>query len=477
MEKYFRPHPSYRGIVDLKQKRNFRIGKGIAGQVAATGKPMNIKDVRKAKNYLQINPKSRSELCVPMAIGKRMIGIINAESTKVGFFTENDERLLMTIAGQLATAIERLRTERAEHEQRVLAEALRDIASALNSTLDFNTVMDRILDNIERVVPSDTAMIMLVQNGVAHPIRQRGFEKRGLVKWIDELHLVCDEIPDFKHAITTHQTQLIPDTTIEPQWVSMPETNWIRSTLLAPILVEKTVIGLIVLDHDEPGFFSQRDAERLTAFANQAASAIENARLFQEESRRAKIIEALAEIANVIATTREIKVALDEIAQRSLNLLNASHVAIYILQDDDQTLKIMTAKGSYHEKLLSHTIKIGQGITGNIVATGKPEIINNTSQDPRKIKVPGTPEEDSQLETMMSAPLISRGKAIGAMNTWRLRQTACSSSRNLTSWSALRTRPPSPFESGRLFEETDAPRPGKRRHRRSWPRYFIHAGT
>ena len=206
--KYFYPHPSYRGIIDPNQKRNYQIGKGITGQVAATGKPMNIKDVRKAKNYIQINPKSRSELCVPMTIGERVIGVINAESTKAGFFTEDDERLLMTIAGQLATAIERLRTERAEHEQRILAEALRDIASALNSTLDFNTVMDRILENIGRVVPSDTAMIMLVQNGVAHPIRQRGFEKRGLVKWIDELHLVCDEIPDFKRAIDHASTPI-----------------------------------------------------------------------------------------------------------------------------------------------------------------------------------------------------------------------------------------------------------------------------
>ena len=190
------------------------------------------------------------------------------------------------------------------------------------------------------------------------------------------------------------------------------------------------------------------------AFANQAASAIENARLFQEESRRAKIIEALAEIANVIATKREIGLALDEIAQRSLNLLKASHIAIYLLQDDDQTLKIITAKGLYHEKLLSHSIKIGEGITGNIVASGKPEIVNDTAKDHRKIKVPGTPEEDNQVETMMSAPLILRGKNIGAMNAWRLRENGLFSKSELNFLVSIAHQASIAIESGRLFEET-----------------------
>jgi PAS domain S-box-containing protein len=452
--KNFYPHPSYRGNTDPNFWHNYQIGQGITGQVAATGKPANIKDVRKAKNYIQINPKSLSELCVPMTIGERVTGVINAESFKSDFFTSDDERLLTTVAGQLATAIERLRKERAEREQRILAEALRDIASALNSTLDFNTVLDRILENIWRVVPSKTAIIMLVNNGMARTIRQRGFEDREMAKWIDELHIVCNEIPDFQRAITTHQPQLITDTHSAPGWITFPETDWIRSYLLAPILVEENAIGFIVLNHDMPGFFSKQDANRLVAFTNQAAIAIENARLFQEENRRAKIIEALAEIANVIATSREIGGALDEIAQRSLNLLKASHVAIYMLQDDDQTLKIITAKGSYREKLLLHTIKIGQGITGNIVTAGKPEIINDTAKDPRRNKVPGTPEEDNQIETMMSAPLILRGKTIGAMNAWRLRANGLFSKSELNFLVSIAHQASIAIESGRLFEET-----------------------
>ena len=451
--KNYRPHLSYKGNVNPKSHPWFEIGKGITGQVAATGKALNIKDVRRVKNYIEIDPKTRSELCVPMKIGNRVIGVLNAESTKVGFFTTDDERLLSTITGQLSTVIERLRSEKAERAQRIMAEALRDTASALNSTLDFNTVLDLILENIDRVVPSETAMIMLVHDGFASPIRQRGFGKRGLEKWINTLQLSIYSISDIKRAITTHEPQLISDTVIEPEWMNFPETNWIRSYLLAPILVEQEVIGLIALNDEKPNFFSEQDKERLMAFANQAASAIENARLFEEESRRARIIEALAEIANVIATTRDTSLAMEEIAQRSLELLNAKDIAIYLLQDDDKTLKIVTAKGTYQDTLLSHTIQVGQGITGHIVETGKAEIVNNFLENSRRVRVPGTPAEDSEIETMMSAPLILREKPIGVINAWRLRTNGLFSETELNYLVAIAHQASIAIESGRLFGE------------------------
>lgn len=451
--KYYYPHSSYKGGIDPNKKRPYPLGKGVAGRVAASGKPLNIRDVRKIKNYININPNTKSELCVPMKIGKRVIGVINAESHQIGFFTPEDERLLVTIAGQVATGIERLRKEKSEHEQRVLAEALREIASALNSTLDFNTVMNLILANIDRVVPSATALIMLIQNNVAIPIRQRGFKKRGLVKWINELRLSCDELPDLKRTIETRQPQLISDTATDPEWVSFPETRWIRSYLCAPIIADQNVIGLILLNHDKPNFFTKQDADRLMAFANQAASAIQNARLFEEESRRAKIIEALAEIANVIATTREVSAALDEIAERSLKLLNARNIAIYLLQDDDKTLKIVTAKGAYQSKLLHHTIRVGDGITGSVVATGKAEIVTDMLNDQRRIRVPGTPEKDSEVETMMSAPLILREKTIGAINAWRLRANGLFSETELNFLIGIAHQVSIAIESGRMVDE------------------------
>jgi PAS domain S-box-containing protein len=451
--KNFSPLLSHHGNITPEVLPKLEIGRGVTGVVVATGKALNIKDVSEFENYVEIDPKTQSELCVPIKIGDQVIGLINAESTQKDFFTDDDERLINTIASQLAMVIERLRSVRSEREQRILAEALQDTASALNSTLDVNTVLDLILENIDRVVPSETAMIMLVQADRVIPIRQRGFARRGLETWINNLKLDWANLSDINRAITTRQPQLIPDVLQEKGWVSFPETKWIRSYLLAPIIVEQTVIGLISLNDARPYYYSKKDKERLMTFANQAASAIENARLFEEESRRARIIEALAEIANVIATTRNTTSAMDEIAQRSLDLLNASNIAIYLLQDDEKTLKIVTARGTYKDTLLSHTIKVGQGITGHIIETGRAEIVDATIKDPRRVQIPGTVEEEGKSETMMSAPLILREKPIGVINAWRLRDKGLFSETELNYLVAIAHQASIAIESGRLLGE------------------------
>jgi len=138
--------------------------------------------------------------------------------------------------------------------------------------------------------------------------------------------------------------------------------NWgdmftVHGWMAVPLIARGRVIGLITLDSYEPGVYNESIIETAMAFANQAAAAIDNARLFQEQTQRSRIIEALADIANEIATTREVLPALDQITQRALDLLNANHVAIYLLQEDNLTLKTVTAHGVYRNELLSHTEK------------------------------------------------------------------------------------------------------------------------
>ena len=84
---------------------------GIIGIVASTGRAMRIPDVTKEPSYLDAYSEARSELCVPMCIGERVIGVINMESDTLNAFSEDNERLLVTIASQLAIATERFRTE------------------------------------------------------------------------------------------------------------------------------------------------------------------------------------------------------------------------------------------------------------------------------------------------------------------------------------------------------------------------------
>jgi diguanylate cyclase (GGDEF)-like protein len=110
-----RPHPSYHfSSLERQDLTDIQLGEGVTGQVATTGQPQRIGNVNRARNYLNFDRGTCSELCVPIKIKEHVLGVINAESAKRDAFTMDDERLLVTLAGQLATTIEQLRTSQAE---------------------------------------------------------------------------------------------------------------------------------------------------------------------------------------------------------------------------------------------------------------------------------------------------------------------------------------------------------------------------
>ncbi|HOU15524.1 MAG TPA: GAF domain-containing protein [Anaerolineae bacterium] len=102
-------HRSYRGIERERQSQPIRLGQGITGLTAQDGQPRRIADIRQCPDAIIFLPDMRAELCVPLKIGERIIGVINAESKRENAYTPNDERLLLTFAHQLTTAIEKLR--------------------------------------------------------------------------------------------------------------------------------------------------------------------------------------------------------------------------------------------------------------------------------------------------------------------------------------------------------------------------------
>jgi PAS domain S-box-containing protein len=177
---------------------------------------------------------------------------------------------------------ERKQIENAECEQRALAEALRHTAETLSSTLDHGEVLDQILVTVGNVVPSDAATIMLIQEGKAHVARSRGYKERGLDAKIMEFELSLVETANLWQMLMTAKPLIVPDVDSFPNWQKIPSVDWIRSNVGAPISFQGEVIGFILLDSETPGFFTPRHAERLEAFANQAALAIHNSRLMKQ---------------------------------------------------------------------------------------------------------------------------------------------------------------------------------------------------
>ena len=176
-----------------------------------------------------------------------------------------------------------------EKEQRQFAEAMADTASIINSSLDLDEVLNRILDNVDKVVPHDTANIALVdEQDVARFVKVKGYEKFTSRELVLSVERRVEDLPNLNKMAESGKPALIADTQTDPNWVKdVPASGWIRSYIGAPIKRKEKLLGFINLEAATPDFFKAKYLGRLQALADQAAIAIENAQLFEEMEKLA----------------------------------------------------------------------------------------------------------------------------------------------------------------------------------------------
>ena len=205
-----------------------------------------------------------------------------------------------------AVPAERVSHERdsQEREQRMLSETLRAGAIVLSSTLNYDEVLDRMLDQVSRIISHDASSILLIDSDSAHISRWKGYAQFGIEKGIASTQFDIAQVPTFQQALQTGLAVAVPRVMADDAWVKQSGQNWIKSYATIPIShaspVESiegrdTIIGFLNVDSAVDGYLGQVEAERLQAFVSQAAIALENARLYnharQEVTERMRALK------------------------------------------------------------------------------------------------------------------------------------------------------------------------------------------
>lgn len=189
-----------------------------------------------------------------------------------------------------------------EREQRALTEALRETLATMSGTLDLDKVLDHILDTIGRFTPYDGANVLFVESDLVHIVRQRGYVEKSLEKeWLQQ-RIPIAKLAVLQQMMDIGQPLAIPDTSTSPMWIGFPGNDWIQSNVIAPIRLKDKVLGFLSLDSATPGFFTQVHAERLQAFADQAAIAIQRATLY-DRAKQAAVQEERGRLASELHDT------------------------------------------------------------------------------------------------------------------------------------------------------------------------------
>ncbi len=261
-------------------------GKGVIGQVVASGQLRRIADVRLEPSFLAVHPGVQSELCVPLKIAKRVLGALNIESKQLDAFSEADEHTLMTFADQLVTAIEKVRLLQSEQGHAREAETLREAGAIVAATLSQDETIERILVQLKRVIPYDSASVQLLGDGHLQIVGGNGFSDPAAVAGMR--FPIPGDNPNTV-VVQERRPYILNDAPAAHTAFREGPHNHIRSFLGVPLIVGGQVIGMLAIDSTHPNFFVADHVRLVMAFADQVALAIQNAKLFSEVQQLARI--------------------------------------------------------------------------------------------------------------------------------------------------------------------------------------------
>ena len=297
----------------------------------------------------------------------------------------------------------------AERQRRQASENLGKATAALTSTLELDKVLDEILTHLKEVVPYDSSTIFLVDSNDLRIAAARGFRvHHGLVG-----HRYSVEDVLFEKIREICKPLILRDAQADLRFKKWENTTQIRGWMGVPLIVRGEVIGVITLDSFTVGAYNEMDAVLAETFANQAAIAIENARLFDAEGKRAAELEAIRQAILGLATSLDLHEVLDSILKSVFNLLpevNNGHIFLYNSENGGSLSfgAALWAEGLQNEPWSNPR---QNGLTYTVASSGETIVISDMRKHPLYVDTP-----EDWAGAIIGLPLKIGSRVVGVMN-------------------------------------------------------------
>ena len=278
--------------------RRFVIGREtMTGRVLLEGRALQIADLALDQEYevpeLLTVAKTRTLLGVPLMREDEPIGVMSLARQRVEPFTEQQIELVKTFADQAVIAIEnaRLLSELRESLQQQTATA--DVLKIISrSAFDLRTVLQTLVESAARFCAADNATIIREKNGGFYATEAYGYS-REFMDYIKTIPIKAERGTASGRALVEGRVVHIADVKADPEYtlVEAQRLGDYRTVLCVPMLREGAPIGLLILTRSQVQPFTEKQIELVTTFADQAAIAIENVRLFDEIQEKSLQLE------------------------------------------------------------------------------------------------------------------------------------------------------------------------------------------
>ncbi|MGC9346930.1 MAG: GAF domain-containing protein [Anaerolineae bacterium] len=265
----------------------------LIGTVAERREPMILSASAEPEGsaFASTPPSMGSEMALPLETGGALVGVLDIRAEAPDAFDETDLRLCLSLAGQLAMAIQNASRYELEHSRRLLTEHLYAVGRALSRTLETPEILDLILDSLGQIVSFDRASVLLARGDELEIVAARGFPAESNPQEI-RVPITKDDVYD--RICRTKAPLVLPQIRASDGWKYVDDLPRAQSWVGLPLIdAADEVIGMLSLTREAPEPYTEEEAALGTAFAGQAGVALQNARLYMELSQAYQQLERL----------------------------------------------------------------------------------------------------------------------------------------------------------------------------------------
>jgi sigma-B regulation protein RsbU (phosphoserine phosphatase) len=332
-------------------------------------------------------------------------------------------------------------TAATQSDQLKIEPLLLEVADVVNTTLDLDTTLRRVAELVRKVIDYEIFAILLV-NEKAQELRIR-FQVGYAREIADRIKVKIGEGVTGM-AAQRREAILVDDVSKHPEYISV--VAGVHSELAVPLIVKNRVIGVLNLEAQEAGRFTEEHKRLLTLIGSRMAVGIENARLYTRSTRQARTLVLLNEISRELTSILNVDELLKRIAELLSRLIDYQMFSILLLDDGGEKLQHRFSLRFQENILLKHDVPWGKGLVGYAVQHREAVLVPDVNKDSRYIRL--NPETRSEL----AVPLIYKDKVIGVLDLEHTRRGFFTEDHKRTV-TTLAAQVAIALENARLYEE------------------------
>jgi diguanylate cyclase (GGDEF)-like protein len=401
-------------------------GRSVTTHVISLGQPLLFHNPHQYERYamshglpvIRLGDHSRGDsesmIFAPLNTGTETIGTLSVQSTHANAYSQHDFDALTVIASTAAIAVQNARLYEASRNSARRHHALVKVAETINSSLTLSSVLNAVLDSIREVMPYHLAAIMMPN------LRTGLLDAVGSVGELSEDQRLALRVPIGQgvtgRVLETGKPLIIQDVTKDEAYI--PGSGSTRSEAAIPLTRGETVVGVLNVERSEVDAFDRDDVEMLMLFAAQAAIAIENARLFEDQQRRVHQMQAIQNIVREMTTVHQNEEMALAIERGLHHLLEFDECIIYLVNESEvvsrlEPINVRTGiDGSKRMVTLDRRSRgRGESISGWVWEHAHSTVVPSLHADPRV----GKKRVYKADYCVLSVPLMHRGRVAGVI--------------------------------------------------------------